>query len=748
MDVKLHWQIETEDEWRQDEAPEPRRLPLRLGGVLLLLTVSGLGIAVGRLWYRARQGQARLRREFEAVVNLEVQALCQGDDELFLSLQDQRDARWYGRQMDRIRPGLGVTGSEPGHGAALAVLDAALLPLDDRAWAEVAWTEEDGIYRRAQFYRRLEGRWLRTGARSEYFGSMRARQTGHFSFSYHLCDEPTVEWMAGQLEDWYGAACADLGCGDTSPINVLIAPNGEAGESFFPPQGLVFRSARLRGVRDDGAPLPSERRELAEALLHLLVVRTAGESMKWNQPYLLPQFVNWELRRLGLADAQTPPVPLLDRVMESHGPEGMRALLIAAGETTWEAQALDRALGVDLESLGVEMRRYLAALLALERQVMDWQTTESLVQFYKPLAEPIFRQLFAPTSSNWPQETSWRTNRWWDDKNSAFRDWREHPREYTPVTPLLAPRVQAVEVHDDWAWAQVSYAEPGYPPTFEPLSPQRLEVFYRINGTWRHGPPDERFLGREVVLTGEHFRLEGHEWAGPMMARQLSRLEALNEVISQDMGISLPEGERLTVRWVTSGRADHVAHIFGLEIVYPAFNDATIDQDRFLDKVAVPFILGQWAMRQTGNSQFASTDGLFWFTALSDWYRDHLLGRPDLGWRQGLRPAVETDTLIPLSRLALMDYVMQRFFGYGVATYWTGSRVEAVPLNVVEMVEWQARSVIVYMMEIHGLDALPAMVVSMSGAASFEVGLWHWLNVDLATFEAGWKSWLSAQVTR
>lgn len=748
MDIKLQWQIETEDEWEDRPSPEPRRFSLRVLAALLLVTMAGLGAVAGRLWYRARQGEARLRREFRAVVNLEVQALRRGDDELFLSLQDERDTRWYGRQMARIRPGMGITALEPGQGAELAVLDAALLPFDDRAWAEVAWARSDGIYRRAQFYRQLEGRWLRTGARSEYFGSPRTRQTDHFHFSYHVRDEPTVDWMAGQLEAWYETACADLGCGDTFSINVLIALDGEVDETFYRPQELVFRSPRLRGVRDDGAPLPAERRELAEALLHLVVVRAAGESMKWNQPYLLPQFVNWELRRLGLAGAQTPATPLLDRVMETRGLVGIQALLVAAGDTIWEAQALDRALGADLESLGVDAARYLAALLALERQVMDWQTTESLVQFYKPLAEPIFRQLFVPTSSNWPQETSWRTNRWWDDKNSAFRDWREHPYEYTPVTPLLGPQVQAVEVHDDWAWVEVSYAEPGRAPTFEPLSPQRLEIFHRVGGTWRHGPPGERFLGAEIVLNGEHFRVEGHEWAEPMMARQLSRLEALYAAISRDMGVRLPQGERLTVRWVTSGRDDHVSGIFGLEIIYPAFNDATIDRDRFLDEIGVPFILGQWAMLQTGKSQFASTDGLFWFTALSSWYRDRLLNRPEPDWRQGLRRAVETDTLVPLSKLAIMDYVNQRFFGYGVATYWTGTRVEAVPLNVVEMVEWQARSVIVYLMETHGVDALPAMVASMGEAASFEAGLWHWLNVDLMTFENEWKSWLKEQVTR
>jgi len=325
MSVEFRWQVENEEEEWQAPASPPerrRRFSWRVVGVLVLLLAVGAGIAAGHFWYQVRQGEARLRRELSTVANLEAQALRDGDHETFLSLQDQYDITWYTRQKRRIPSWNGFAAPGLGQEANLLVVDASLLPAENRAWAEVVWTLEDGAYRRVQFYRQADGYWLRTGVRREYYGEERTRQTAYFAFKYRTRDEPTVAWMAGQLEAWYDAVCTDFGCDDGRRINVLITPEDKTGKEFRPPYGFTLSSPRLRGVREDGAPMPEEREELARILIYLLAARQADDLDAWRQPYLLPQFVNWEMRRLGLIDENAPPTPVLDRVMAAHGIEG------------------------------------------------------------------------------------------------------------------------------------------------------------------------------------------------------------------------------------------------------------------------------------------------------------------------------------------------------------------------------------------------------------------------------------------
>ena len=154
MGVEFRWQVGDEEELEAPGSPlQRRRMPWRFLGIVLLLLGMGGGLAAGVLWHRVRQGEKHLRHELRSVANLEAQALREGDREMFLSLQDEDDTTWYRRQEERFSEYDSVL-LEPGQAADLVVLDAALLPAESCAWAEVAWALEDGIYRRVQFYRR------------------------------------------------------------------------------------------------------------------------------------------------------------------------------------------------------------------------------------------------------------------------------------------------------------------------------------------------------------------------------------------------------------------------------------------------------------------------------------------------------------------------------------------------------------------------------------------------------------------
>ena len=495
MGVEFRWQVGSEEKGKRRESPsrQQRWRPRRVAGVVLLLLAVSVGGTAGIFWRRARHAQELLRRELRAAVNLEAKALREGDPNLFLSLQDRDDTPWYGRQMDRVPSWYGLANLEPGQEVNLAILEAAWLPFEGYAWAEVGWALEGDIYRRVQFYRQVGGQWLRTGPRREHYGEERIRETAHFVFDYLARDEVTANWMAKQFEAWYDAVCADVNCTrGRRRINVLVTPNGETGREYHPPGGFVVSSPRLRGVCEDGAPLPEERKALAKMLIYLLVIRQAGGVEISQQPFLVPQFVNWELRRLGLAGKDTPSTPVLNAVVASHGLEGAWAILAAMAHTTSEDEALRLTTGVGLEGLDLALGQYLAALLAVERQMMEWQTSETVVgQTAAPLARQTFNALLA-------QGTGQGRSR----MEEAFRQWPERGvAYYYPATLFSHPVVERWELLDGSTLrAKVSYPEEREYPHGEDAE-QRIELFRQVSGAWRHIPPDERFLGQGASLT-------------------------------------------------------------------------------------------------------------------------------------------------------------------------------------------------------------------------------------------------------
>jgi len=749
MSVEFRWQVENEEEEWQAPASPPerrRRFSWRVVGVLVLLLAVGAGIAAGHFWYQVRQGEARLRRELSTVANLEAQALRDGDHETFLSLQDRYDITWYTRQKRRIPSWNGFAAPGLGQEANLLVVDASLLPAENRAWAEVVWTLEDGAYRRVQFYRQADGYWLRTGVRREYYGEERTRQTAYFAFKYRTRDEPTVAWMAGQLEAWYDAVCTDFGCDDGRRINVLITPEDKTGKEFRPPYGFTLSSPRLRGVREDGAPLPEERKELARILIYLLAARQPGDGEAEQQPYLLPQLVNWEMRRLGLADEDTPSTPVLDAVMATQGIEGVQALLVAMGQTTSEGEALRLALGVGLEDLDMVFGQYLAALLAVERQMMEWQRSGLVGPTSVSLARQTFNALLAQERGNWH-----------NGKVTAFRQWGDHQPGtygyYDPKIPLSHPVVDRWELFDDSTiWAEVAYSEEReYPEYPYGGAIRRIEFFRRVDGAWRHAPPDGRFLGDEVVLQSEHFRLECHQREVEFMASELVRLESLYRQVADGFQTELPSGERLAIRIAYSQQAPAWpdSEVVQLPSPYLSAWSGEPGASYLADHVVGPL----FDMLANRSTEFARPTGprtrWWWELVWGTWQleiSDSELGDLKL-WLLKVEPfasAVRSDELIPLSELEVTFGSEPLPDGWFLSDWFPSDWTE----DEAFLFYAEAWTIVGYAGKAYGSQAFPALLKSLPEADSIEAWLQMALDVDLETFEADWRAWLREQVAR
>lgn len=731
MGVEFNWQVDLEKEWQEPAPPAPprRHIPRWVMAAVLAILLLGIGLATGRIWWAVRQGQEQLKHDLASVANLEARALRDRDRATYLWLQDQQDTTWYARQKARLPTWGGETVPEPGQAGDLAVLDAALAPGGEQAWAEVAWELEDGVYRRAQFYRLVDGRWVRTSPDGEYFGPQEVYRTEHFAFKYYDRDRSTINWLAGQLEAWHAQVCADLDCNDGPPISVLVTPQGESSATYRPPQGLTLRSPRLRGVRADGALLLDERAELASMLAYLLVVRAGGDLDPARQPYLLLEFVNWEVRRLGLADEETPRTPVLDFAMQAYGLERVRALLAAMGQTPSEQEALRLALGISLRDVEGVFDSHLAARLGFERQMLEWGEAELVGPTSAPLARGLFDGLLADVEGAWRSEMV-----------AAFSGWR--PDYHPLVSPSTKPRVERwARLDDTSVWAEVAYADAdGASSEVGPL--RRIEFFRQVDGAWRHTRPNPLFLGEETILHSQHFRLVCHRREVDWMASELLRLEAFYQKIAQTAAVDLAPEERLTIHIVASATWSSLwlyPDVTEWSIPSPYFIGWHAEQGQgYLVNWLAPSLLARLAFSAAGMEHpagvFPSTRQLWMVSLLSAWGQA-ILG-PDAPQVVSWAPPVDLDFL------ATQPKSLDSLSALGRATFGSEPASYAWAADDWDLLYQQVFSVMHYIGEAYGREALLSLLQSLPEAESLESWLGLVLNVDLKTLEAGWGTWL------
>jgi hypothetical protein len=269
MAVELEWRFDDEG---PDRAPQREQRPRRARWRVWL----GLGAAVtlavglgGSTWWRARrEALATVEAEVQAVAQLELRALAEGDAELYLSLQDDAAPGWLEPRESRAAleplllpplPGLVAT-------AAFSVENARVV--GDAARVEVVRTAglpsgEQGHFRAVRFYRRGDdGRWLHTSVDRDYAGHTVIFAGERVVISSFATDAGWARPAAYDLEKLAVRFCELAPCQERAPVT--LAFTGTLGTAGRP--GGALPAPFLVGVPDD----ETAQEMWAEALRALL----------------------------------------------------------------------------------------------------------------------------------------------------------------------------------------------------------------------------------------------------------------------------------------------------------------------------------------------------------------------------------------------------------------------------------------------------------------------------------------------
>jgi hypothetical protein len=225
MAPEIEWDVDTSTHSQTIVKTPPLRSPSPRNRIVVLLVVV-FGVALG-VMYRSIPEPPKpptptptivaLPPLIAEVVDREVQALADGDQATFMSIQDQNDASWYQAQADTFE----TWGQAPATNPEYTVIETGTLA-DNRVWVDVRqWYGNFTYVRETRFYRLRDNRWLRTRPDVSFWSGKDAQSsTPHFDLIYPKEDQSLAQIIADRYERAYVVLCGDLHCeiGPTSRV--------------------------------------------------------------------------------------------------------------------------------------------------------------------------------------------------------------------------------------------------------------------------------------------------------------------------------------------------------------------------------------------------------------------------------------------------------------------------------------------------------------------------------------------------
>jgi len=699
--IQFEWRFgdESEDweEWEEKPFPpepeKPSRLRWRrkwqLSRRARLILVGALGVLLlvvgGTLWVRYRYFQRTVQEEIQAVIDLEAKAWSRGDKELFLSLQDEKDFKWY-------IPWKQAVLGRYGPGISDALRPARIVKVDP--WGDVVWveveekpTEEElaadkdaSPRRRVRFYRHAGGSWKHTGSQDKLWGEERERDDGLVHLIYRARDEVYIDRLAQRVRDWHREFCRTLDCPPNTRLTIILSaatyhPWGRLEpDSLLLPPGYPAKPGRVDEITVPsywytGLPQPEAGEEewdkifapLRWQMAYALAAQVAGlqdiPDETANQWCLLEEIAFW----LAEPQRQDKP-PLLRRIVEKKGaaviPELLRQLKdlsITDVLTDW--------LGWELVT-----RLNIAGANEKDARVTVWHTGPEIVYFQNLLELEQdalyggFQDTFLALQD--PNDRAWRARR---ESELATHLWG---RLYSPIyssSPVSSLHVDEAQVSEDYALVKMTWIKDG-------LLYRQWAVFRRVDEGWLHTAPTQQdfFWGHERTHEEQYIRVICREEDELFVLPLLPALDAAVEKIYQDLSLEGVQG-KVTIEFRPyppgfSFGGGNAPYLLVLESPLATGVRADGEADESILRQAIEQLLNQQIYFRSSQARAKLLGGQFepedmnagsWFlSAIYRWERNRLIPgeQPALEaiWNEGrdaLCTARQKDTLLPLGAI-------------------------------------------------------------------------------------------------
>ena len=296
----LDWQVGGREDWDALEPLEvtfeepaavlPRAVKRRwyLRRLLRVLGAIALVVALAlayRFWRDYQENVTRVRREIQGTIDLEAWAWEQGDETLFETLIDEQAPDGWIHRFRRVQE---WTRRWAGDAAQVPVVEIRNVELNgDLALVEVLVAQPGAPwattpYRETRFYRRVEGRWLRTAPDASFWGPQRTVETEHFRFLFQQRDAEAVAGALAEVEELYAALRRDVGLGPPDAdekLTIEVVPRSNVVYWRFSDDRLTVPSPAL-------APVPvhlSPAARLMQSIAYPLAGRVVGEARQRTQ---------------------------------------------------------------------------------------------------------------------------------------------------------------------------------------------------------------------------------------------------------------------------------------------------------------------------------------------------------------------------------------------------------------------------------------------------------------------------------
>ena len=217
MSDDFEWLVEHEtlppDDLPADDPPSADSSGRRLPRWIWLLGVVAIVVASALIWLWSLGSKIEPlpnpdppQTRLEAIVQMEIDAMLNGDQEIFAQVQDYKSRR----VQLQPPPEAWFSGLDSGTGSIL-LLDIQTIE-DDTAWAKVSISWQGKRYILHWYYRQVDDRWVHTDWVTPPMGAEETLTLPHLKMIYHQSEQEQAAPLIGRLEAMIQRLCQLRSC--------------------------------------------------------------------------------------------------------------------------------------------------------------------------------------------------------------------------------------------------------------------------------------------------------------------------------------------------------------------------------------------------------------------------------------------------------------------------------------------------------------------------------------------------------